>query len=221
MRAARLRALRRPGRRLGRAGLDRARPPRPRPSRRPLASTIPLPPLRSAERPDRGGARRPRPPEGVPGQGDGLLDRAGDQTADGRLRPHRLARRAVRLDRREVPRLVGLRRPPGELLQPRRAARQRDGLLAERDRRLLGAPLLGELRHRLRRRSRRSPTPTAYVAYPREIFRLSERLARTRFTDLRYYARPERGGHFAALEVPETFLAEVRAGVRALGVRQA
>jgi epoxide hydrolase len=64
-------------------------------------------------------------------------------------------------------------------------------------------------------------TPTAYVAYPREIFRLSERLARTRFTDLRYYARPERGGHFAALEVPETFLAEVRAGVRALGVRQA
>jgi pimeloyl-ACP methyl ester carboxylesterase len=62
-------------------------------------------------------------------------------------------------------------------------------------------------------------TPTAYVAYPREIIRLSERLARTRFTDLRYYNRVERGGHFAALEVPETFLAEVRAGARALGVR--
>jgi pimeloyl-ACP methyl ester carboxylesterase len=62
-------------------------------------------------------------------------------------------------------------------------------------------------------------TPTAYVAYPREIIRLSERLARTRFTDLRYYNRVERGGHFAALEVPEIFLAEVRAGVRALGVR--
>jgi epoxide hydrolase len=62
-------------------------------------------------------------------------------------------------------------------------------------------------------------TPTAYVAYPREIIRLSERLARTRFTDLRHYARPERGGHFAALEVPEIFLAELRAGVRALGVR--
>ncbi len=62
-------------------------------------------------------------------------------------------------------------------------------------------------------------TPTAYVAYPREIIRLSERLARTRFTDLRYYNRVERGGHFAALEVPEIFLAELRAGVRALGVR--
>jgi epoxide hydrolase len=61
--------------------------------------------------------------------------------------------------------------------------------------------------------------PTAYVAYPGEIIRLSERLARTRFTDLRYYNRAERGGHFAALEVPEVFLAEVRAGVRALGVR--
>jgi epoxide hydrolase len=62
-------------------------------------------------------------------------------------------------------------------------------------------------------------TPTAYVAYPREIIRLSERLARSRFTDLRRYSRPEHGGHFAALEVPETFLAELRAGVRALGVR--
>jgi epoxide hydrolase len=64
-------------------------------------------------------------------------------------------------------------------------------------------------------------TPTAYVAYPREIFRLSERLARTRFTDLRHYARPERGGHFAALEVPELFLRELRSGVRALGIRRA
>jgi pimeloyl-ACP methyl ester carboxylesterase len=62
-------------------------------------------------------------------------------------------------------------------------------------------------------------TPTAYVAYRREIFRLPERLARTRFTDLRSYKRVERGGHFAALEVPDIFLAEVRAGVRALGVR--
>jgi epoxide hydrolase len=62
-------------------------------------------------------------------------------------------------------------------------------------------------------------TPTAYVAYPREIIRLSERLARTRFSDLRYYERTERGGHFAALEVPEIFLAQVRAGVRALDVR--
>ncbi len=62
-------------------------------------------------------------------------------------------------------------------------------------------------------------TPTAYVAYPREIVRLSERLARTRFTDLRYYNRVEHGGHFAALEVPKTFLAELRAGVRALSLR--
>jgi epoxide hydrolase len=61
--------------------------------------------------------------------------------------------------------------------------------------------------------------PTAYVVYPREIIRLSERLARTRFTDLRYYNRVDRGGHFAALEVPDIFLAELRPGVRTFGVR--
>ncbi|MBU3064350.1 hypothetical protein KO481_22800 [Nocardia sp. NEAU-G5] len=31
---------------------------------------------------------------------------------------------------------------------------------------------------------------------------LSERWARTRYTDLRYYGTPTRGGHFAAYETP-------------------
>jgi len=115
-------------------------------------------------------------------------------------------------------RLVGLRRPPGELLLPGQLARQRDGLLAECDCGLLGAPLLESFGTAFAA-VEEIATPTAYVAYPREIIRLSARLARTRFTDLRYYNRVERGGHFAALEVPETFLAEVRAGVRTLGVR--
>jgi pimeloyl-ACP methyl ester carboxylesterase len=62
-------------------------------------------------------------------------------------------------------------------------------------------------------------TPAAYTVFPKEIVRLSERWARTRFADLRYYRRAERGGHFAAFEVPEIFVAEVRAGFRALGMR--
>jgi pimeloyl-ACP methyl ester carboxylesterase len=63
--------------------------------------------------------------------------------------------------------------------------------------------------------------PAAYTRFPEEIVLLSERLVRTRFPDLRYYNRAERGGHFAAFEVPELYVAEVRAGIRATGAREA
>jgi pimeloyl-ACP methyl ester carboxylesterase len=65
------------------------------------------------------------------------------------------------------------------------------------------------------------PVPAAYTRFPKEIVLLSERLVRTRFPDLRYFARAERGGHFAAFEVPDLFVAEVRAGIRATGAREA
>lgn len=58
--------------------------------------------------------------------------------------------------------------------------------------------------------------PTAFSQFPRELFKVSERWLRTRFTDLRYYGSPTRGGHFAALEQPGLFVEEVRAGLRAL-----
>jgi hypothetical protein len=60
------------------------------------------------------------------------------------------------------------------------------------------------------------PAPAAYSRFPAEPVALSERWARTRFTDLRYYGTPARGGHFAAYEAPAEFVAEVRAGLRAL-----
>jgi pimeloyl-ACP methyl ester carboxylesterase len=60
------------------------------------------------------------------------------------------------------------------------------------------------------------PTPSAYSRFPADNVALSERWARTRFTDLRYFGAPARGGHFAAYEVPAEFVAEVRAGLRAL-----
>src|ERR1700738_1465326 len=66
--------------------------------------------------------------------------RARYQTADARLRSHRLARRSAGVDRREVQDLVRLRRRPQELLHQRRAARQRHGLLAERGGGLLRPP---------------------------------------------------------------------------------
>jgi pimeloyl-ACP methyl ester carboxylesterase len=58
--------------------------------------------------------------------------------------------------------------------------------------------------------------PTACSIFPKEIFRMSERWARTRFTDLRYYNRPDKGGHFAAFEQPELFVDEIRAAFRTM-----
>jgi len=57
--------------------------------------------------------------------------------------------------------------------------------------------------------------PAAYSVF-KDIFMLSERWARTRFTDLRYYKQLDRGGHFAALEQPKVFVSEVQAAFRAM-----
>jgi hypothetical protein len=58
--------------------------------------------------------------------------------------------------------------------------------------------------------------PSAYSRFPADNVALSERWARTRYTDLRYYGTPAHGGHFAAYEAPGEFVTEVRAGLRAL-----
>ena len=60
------------------------------------------------------------------------------------------------------------------------------------------------------------PAPSAYSRFPADNVALSERWARTRYTDLRYYGTPAHGGHFAAYEAPGEFVAELRAGLRAL-----
>jgi epoxide hydrolase len=52
--------------------------------------------------------------------------------------------------------------------------------------------------------------PSGASIFPKEIFRISERWARTRFSDLRYWNELDRGGHFAAFEQPELFVAELR-----------
>ena len=52
--------------------------------------------------------------------------------------------------------------------------------------------------------------PSAISMFPKEIFKASERWAAKRFVDLRYYNRLTEGGHFAALEQPQIFVAELR-----------
>jgi epoxide hydrolase len=52
--------------------------------------------------------------------------------------------------------------------------------------------------------------PCGYTVYPAEILGASERWARQRLADLRYYAHAPEGGHFAAFEEPAAFAADVR-----------
>ena len=53
--------------------------------------------------------------------------------------------------------------------------------------------------------------PTGCSIFPKEIQRPSRRWAERRFTDIRHWGEPPRGGHFAALEQPELFVEELRA----------
>jgi pimeloyl-ACP methyl ester carboxylesterase len=53
--------------------------------------------------------------------------------------------------------------------------------------------------------------PTGCSIFPKELQRPSRRWAERRFTDIRHWNELGRGGHFAALEQPELFVAELRA----------
>ena len=53
--------------------------------------------------------------------------------------------------------------------------------------------------------------PMGGTVAPFEIFGPSRRWAETRFKNIVYWNEPARGGHFLAMERPETFVAEVRA----------
>jgi len=56
--------------------------------------------------------------------------------------------------------------------------------------------------------------PAGASIFPREIYRPSRRWAEPQFRDLRYWNELAKGGHFAAMEQPATFVDEVRAAFR-------
>lgn len=56
--------------------------------------------------------------------------------------------------------------------------------------------------------------PTGCSVFPKNLPRPSRRWAQKRYTDIRFWSEPERGGHFAALERPERFVDDVRAFFR-------
>ncbi len=53
--------------------------------------------------------------------------------------------------------------------------------------------------------------PTGCSVFPYELQRPSRRWAERRFTDIRHWGEPERGGHFPAWEQPELFVGEIKA----------
>jgi pimeloyl-ACP methyl ester carboxylesterase len=56
--------------------------------------------------------------------------------------------------------------------------------------------------------------PTGCSIFPKELQRPSRRWAERRFTDIRYWNEPARGGHFAAFEQPDLFVDEIRSFFR-------
>jgi epoxide hydrolase len=56
--------------------------------------------------------------------------------------------------------------------------------------------------------------PAGCSIFPKEIARPPRRWVEGRFSDLRYWNEPDRGGHFAAFEQPALFVDEVRAFFR-------
>jgi pimeloyl-ACP methyl ester carboxylesterase len=58
--------------------------------------------------------------------------------------------------------------------------------------------------------------PVAITVFPDEVYRTPETWARRAYRNLIYFHEVDRGGHFAAWEVPELFSAELRAAFRPL-----
>jgi pimeloyl-ACP methyl ester carboxylesterase len=58
--------------------------------------------------------------------------------------------------------------------------------------------------------------PVAVSAFPDEIYQAPRSWAERAYPKLVHYNRLEKGGHFAAWEQPELFVAELRAGFKTL-----
>ena len=56
--------------------------------------------------------------------------------------------------------------------------------------------------------------PSGFTVYPKEIFPPVRRWVEDNFTDIRYWNEQPRGGHFAAFEIPELFVDDLRACFR-------
>lgn len=60
--------------------------------------------------------------------------------------------------------------------------------------------------------------PTGCSLFPQELMRLSRRWAEGRYKNIVYWNELDKGGHFAAMEQPELFVAEVKAAFGAMSL---
>jgi pimeloyl-ACP methyl ester carboxylesterase len=58
--------------------------------------------------------------------------------------------------------------------------------------------------------------PVGFTTFPGEIFRAPRSWAEKAYPDLTYFNEADKGGHFAAWEVPELFAREIRAAFKRL-----
>jgi pimeloyl-ACP methyl ester carboxylesterase len=79
---------------------------------------------------------------------------------------------------------------------------------------LFGPTVLGEQACLLRAQTR--AIPVAVSAFPDELYQAPQSWTHEAYPKLIYYNRLDKGGHFAAWEEPELFVAELRAGFRSL-----
>ena len=52
--------------------------------------------------------------------------------------------------------------------------------------------------------------PSGFAVFPKEVVPPVRKWVESSFTDIRHWAEYDKGGHFAAFEVPDVFVAEVR-----------
>ena len=96
---------------------------------------------------------------------------------------------------------------PGEGAHQGPDARRHLGVLVHGHGGIVGAALLGELQVG---RHGTGHVPVGVSSFPKEILGVSERWARRRFTDLRWFDAPREGGSLRRLQQPEIFVEEVR-----------
>ena len=206
-RPARLRPLRRPGRRLGCGGDDPDRPQR---------RTLRGHPPEHADGEARSRLRRNHRgrPTGVgrvrrtPEVGYRLLQATIHPAADAGLRAGRLPGGSAGMGRRKVLGMGRLRRTSRKDLQPRRIARQRDDVLGHWKRRLVSAKLYWESFNKFVGNGR-VELPTGVASFPKEILRTPRSWCEAAYNITHWTTMP-RGGHFAAFEQPELLVDDIR-----------
>ena len=144
-----------------------------------------------------------------------LRQGAADPAADDRVLAGRLTRRARRLDLRDVPGHLRHPRQRRRLLHPGRDARRHHAVLAAQLRHKRRPPLLGDepvrAGHRPPRIDNPIVTPVGFTMPPKEAVRKSRRQLERRYANIVYFNEPAEGGHFFALEQPQTLIDDIRA----------